>query len=266
VDLTNLDNLKKALKKNTKLLWLETPTNPILKGLDIEAISKVAHSLQENIIIVVDNTFLTSYFQRPLELGADIVVYSLTKYMNGHSDVIMGAAVTSNDDIHSKLRFLQNASGIVPSPFDCYQVNRGLKTLALRMEQHSKSSLIVAQYLESHQFVEKVLHPGLPSHPQHELALRQTYGHSGIMSFYIKGGLNESKKFLQSIKIFTLAESLGGYESLAELPSVMTHASVPEDQRKQLGITDSLIRLSVGLEDVQDLLDDLENALEKSQK
>lgn len=265
VDLTNLDNLKTAIKTNTKLLWLESPTNPILKGLDIEAIAKVAHSYP-NIIVVVDNTFLTSYFQRPLELGADIVMYSLTKYMNGHSDVIMGAAVTNNEDIHNKLRFLQNASGIVPSPFDCYQVNRGLKTLSIRMEQHSKSSLIVAKYLESHQFVEKVLHPGLPSHPQHELALRQTYGHSGIMSFYIKGGLNESKKFLQSIKVFTLAESLGGYESLAELPSVMTHASVPEDQRKKLGIWDNLIRLSVGLEDVQDLLEDLETALQASQK
>lgn len=265
VDLTNLDNLKNSIKKNTKLLWLESPTNPIMKGLDIEAISNVVHSIGD-IIVVVDNTFLTSYFQRPLELGADIVMYSLTKYMNGHSDVIMGAAVTNDEEIHKKLRFLQNASGIIPSPFDCYQVNRGLKTLAIRMEQHSKSSLIVAKYLESHALVDKVLHPGLPSHPQHELALRQTYGHSGIMSFYLKGGLNESKKFLQSIKVFTLAESLGGYESLAELPSVMTHASVPEDQRKKLGIWDNLIRLSVGLEDVQDLVDDLETALQASQK
>jgi len=264
VDLTNLDNLENAIKKNTKLLWLESPTNPILKGLDIEAIAKVAHS-HADIIVVVDNTFLTSYFQRPLELGADLVIYSLTKYMNGHSDVIMGAAITNNEDLHNKLRFLQNASGIVPSPFDCYQVNRGLKTLAIRMEQHSKSSLIVAKYLESHPFVEKVLHPGLPSHPQHELALRQTYGHSGIMSFYIKGGINESKKFLQTIKVFTLAESLGGYESLAELPSAMTHASVPEDQRKKLGIWDNLIRLSIGLEDVDDLIEDLEIALQASQ-
>lgn len=199
------------------MIWIETPTNPCMKILDIESIAKIAHS-HPNVILVVDNTFLTPYFQRPLELGADIVSYSVTKYLNGHSDVIMGSIATNSDELCEQLRFLQNSSGIVPSPFDCYQVNRSLKTLALRMEQHSKSSLIVAKYLESHPSVEKVLHPGLKSHPQHELALKQSYGHSGIMSFYIKGGLEESRKFLKSLKVFTLAESLGGYESLAELP------------------------------------------------
>lgn len=191
-----------------------------MKILDIEAIAKLGHS-HPDLIVVVDNTFLSSYFQRPLELGADIVTYSVTKYVNGHSDVIMGAVVTNDDSLYERIKFLQNASGIIPSPFDCYQVNRSLKTLSLRMEQHSKNSIIVANFLESHPLVERVLHPGLPSHPQHELALKQSYGHSGILSFYIKGGLNESKKFLKNLKVFTLAESLGGYESLAELPCVL---------------------------------------------
>lgn len=199
------------------MIWLETPTNPCLKVVDIQSIADIAHS-HPNIILVVDNTFLTPYFQRPLELGADIVSYSLTKYMNGHSDVIMGSLATNSDDLHQRLSFLQNSSGIVPSPFDCYQVNRSLKTLALRMEQHSKSSLVIGKYLEAHPLVERVLHPGLASHPQHELALKQSYGHSGVMSFYLKGGLEESRKFFKALKMFTLAESLGGYESLAELP------------------------------------------------
>lgn len=199
------------------MIWIETPTNPCMKVLDIEAITKLAHSY-ENIFVVVDNTFATPYFQRPLELGADIVAYSVSKYLNGHSDVIMGAAVINDEQLYERLKFLQNASGIVPSPFDCYQVNRSLKTLPLRMEQHFKNSVIVAKFLESHPKVDRVLHPALPSHPQHQLVLKQTYGHSGIMSFYIKGGLQESKKFLQATKVFILAESLGGFESLAELP------------------------------------------------
>lgn len=264
VDPTDINNIKNDIKPNTKIIWIETPTNPLLKIVDIKAVSDFVHQYP-GIIVAVDNTFLSSYFQRPLELGADLVVYSLTKYMNGHSDVIMGAAITNSDELHNKLRFLQNATGIVPSPFDCYQVNRSLKTLALRMEQHSKNSLAIGKYLESHSFVEKVLHPGLPSHPQHKIALRQTYGHSGIMSFYIKGGLEASKKFLKALKVFTLAESLGGYESLAELPSIMTHASVPIEDRQKLGITDSLVRLSVGLEDVGDLIEDIRQALEAAQ-
>lgn len=199
------------------MIWIETPTNPCMKVLDIEAISKLAHSY-ENIIVAVDNTFVTSYFQRPLELGADLVAYSVSKYLNGHSDVIMGAIIVNDDDLYERLKFLQNSSGIVPSPFDCYQVNRSLKTLAIRMEQHFKSSVAIGKFLEAHPHVERVLHPALPSHPQYQLVLKQTYGHSGIFSFYLKGGLNESRKLLKALKVFTLAESLGGFESLAELP------------------------------------------------
>lgn len=263
VDCTDLAKVEAAVKPNTKLFWIETPTNPLLKVIDIEAVSEVAHKFP-GVVVVVDNTFLSAYLQRPLDLGADVVMYSLTKYMNGHSDVIMGAAIMNDEALYTKLKFLQNAAGIVPSPFDCYLVNRSLKTLALRMERHKSNSLAIAKYLEKHPKVERVLHPGLPSHPQHELAKKQTFGHSGIMSFYIKGGMKESTVFLQSLEVFTLAESLGGYESLAEVPSVMTHASVPAEQRALLGITDNLIRLSVGLEDADDLIVDLKQALEKA--
>lgn len=262
VDTTDLQKVEAAVKPNTKLFWLETPTNPLLKVSDIEAICKIAHKFP-GVVVVVDNTFLSAYLQRPLDLGADVVMYSLTKYMNGHSDVIMGAAIMNDEALYDRLKFLQNAAGIVPSPFDCYLVNRSLKTLSLRMERHKSNSLAVAKFLEAHSKVERVLHPGLPSHPQHELAKKQTYGHSGIMSFYIKGGLDESSAFLKALQVFTLAESLGGYESLAELPSVMTHASVPAEQRAVLGITDGLVRISVGLEDVEDLIVDLKQALEK---
>lgn len=258
-DLTDLDIVKKAIQPNTKLIWLETPTNPILKIIDIKAVAAVAK--KHKLLLAVDNTFLTPYLQRPLELGADIVAHSLTKYMNGHSDVVMGAVIVRDEALHNKMRYLQNALGIVPSPFDCYQVSRSLKTLAIRMKQHSSSALTLAKFLETHPKVTKVLHPGLPSHPQHALFKRQTSGHSGMISFYIQGGLEESKKFLNNLKIFTLAESLGGYESLAELPSIMTHASVPEEQRKILQINDSLIRLSVGLEEVEDLINDVNQAL-----
>ncbi|XP_050362949.1 cystathionine gamma-lyase [Nymphalis io] len=261
VDFTNLELLEKSIKKNTKMIWIETPTNPLLKVADIAAIVKIAKGHDEKIITVVDNTFLTSYLQQPLQHGADVVMYSLTKYMNGHSDVIMGAAVLNDSDLEKRLRFLQNAMGIVPSPMDCYLVNRSLKTLALRMEQHKKSSLVIANWLVKHQRITNVMHPGLPSHPQHDIARKQMTGHSGVFSFKHSGGLKESRKFLSSLKVFTLAESLGGYESLAELPSLMTHASVPEEQRAELGITDSLIRLSVGLEDIDDLIADLEQAL-----
>ncbi|ERL86281.1 cystathionine gamma-lyase [Dendroctonus ponderosae] len=258
LDFTDLANVESHIKANTKLIWTETPTNPTMQVVDLRAVSSIAK--KHNLILIVDNTFLTPYLFRPLSFGADIVTYSLTKYMNGHSDVVMGALVTSNQDLYDKLKFLQNSMGIVPSPFDCYQVNRGLKTLALRMEQHKKNALVIAKYLESHPKVEKVLHPGLPSHPQHDLFKRQTSGHSGTFSFYLKGDLSSAKKFLTAVKLFTLAESLGGYESLIELPSVMTHASVPPEQRAVLGITDSLIRLSVGIEDIEDLVADLEQA------
>lgn len=263
VDPTNLAEFENAFKPNTKLVWLESPTNPLLKVSDLEKICSLCHS-KGNIIVAVDNTFLTSYFQRPLELGADLVCYSLTKYMNGHTDVVMGGITLNSDTLYKELKFLQNAMGIVPSPFDCYQVNRSLKTLAIRMEQHQKNGIIVAKYLETHPLVEKVLHPALPSHPQHEIALKQTYGYSGIFSFYIKGQLKHSQAFLKALKVFALAESLGGYESLAELPSIMTHASVPVEDRMKLGITDSLIRLSVGLEDADDLIADLEQAFKST--
>ncbi|CAH2050630.1 unnamed protein product, partial [Iphiclides podalirius] len=258
-DFTNIECVRKAIKENTKMIWIETPTNPMLKIIDIAAVSVVAKE-RGDIIVVVDNTFLTPYLQRPLDFGADIVVYSLTKYMNGHSDVIMGAAVVADDALEQRLRFLQNAMGVVPSPVDCYFVNRSLKTLALRMEQHQKSSYVIAKWLENHPNVTEVLHPGLPSHPQYKIAQKQMTGHSGVFSFKHNGDLQESRKFLSSLKLFILAESLGGYESLAELPSVMTHASVPEEQRTQLGITHSLIRLSVGLEDTEDLINDLDQA------
>ncbi|XP_075145614.1 cystathionine gamma-lyase-like [Haematobia irritans] len=264
VDPTNIEEFKAAIKPNTKLVWVETPTNPMMKVADIQLLGEIVHK-SGDIIFAVDNTFLTSYFQRPLELGADLVCYSLTKYMNGHTDVVMGGVTMNSEVLYNRLKFLQNAAGIVPSPFDCYQVNRSLKTLALRMEQHFKNSVAVAKFLESHPYVEKVLHPALPSHPQHEIALKQTYGYSGVFSFYIKGNLENSSVFLKNLKIFALAESLGGYESLAELPSIMTHASVPAEDRKKLGITDSLIRLSVGLEDVDDLIADISEALKKAQ-
>jgi cystathionine gamma-lyase len=259
LDLTNLELLEKTIKPNTKLIWAETPTNPLMKICDIRKVADIAHK-HPGVKVVVDNTFLTPYLQRPLDLGADIVAYSLTKYMNGHSDVVMGALITNDEAIFERLKYLQNATGITPSPFDCYQVNRSLKTLDIRMEKHRRNSMIIAKYLEAHSQVDRVLHPGLKSHPQYEIGLKQTGGHSGVFSFYLRGGYEESCKFLQSLELFTLAESLGGYESLAELPVVMTHASVPEDVRKELGITDNLIRLSVGLEDVEDLIADLEQA------
>ncbi|XP_013197156.2 cystathionine gamma-lyase [Amyelois transitella] len=258
-DFTDLKKVSSAIKDNTKLLWIETPTNPLLKVVDIAEIVKIAKS-KGDIIVVVDNTFLTSYLQRPLDFGADIVVYSLTKYMNGHSDVIMGAVVMNDSELEAKLRFLQNAMGAVPSPFDCYLVNRSLKTLALRMERHKTSAIVIAKWLQQHPNVIDIFHPGFPNHPQYEIARKQMTGHSGVFSFTHSGGLEESRKLLSALKVFTLAESLGGYESLAELPSLMTHASVPAQQRQELGITDSLIRLSVGLEDVVDLIADLEQA------
>ncbi|KAK6618333.1 hypothetical protein RUM44_002785 [Polyplax serrata] len=259
VDPNDVSKVEEAILPNTRMIWIESPTNPLLKVVDIR---KVVNTIKkhDNIITIVDNTFLTPYFQKPLELGADITVYSLTKYMNGHSDVVMGAVCTNDEDLYKRILFLQNALGIVPAPFDCFQVNRSLKTLAVRMKEHMKNGLIVAKYLESHPRVKSVLHPGLPSHPHHSVLKKQCYGCSGMLSFYLDGGLDESKTFLSSLKVFVLAESLGGYESLAELPSLMTHASVPPDQRKNLGITDSLIRLSVGLEDPEDLINDLNEA------
>lgn len=261
VDATNVQQLKNAMKSNTKMVWIETPTNPMMKVVDIKAVTKVAHELAPGVIVVVDNTFMSSYFQRPLDLGADVSMHSLTKYMNGHSDVVMGAVIVNSEVLAERLRFLQNALGAVPSAFDCYMVNRGLKTLALRMEAHMKAGLAVAKFLEANPRVTSVIHPGLKSHPQYELCQQQMRGFSGMIAFYIKGGVDEASKFLSNLKVFTLAESLGGYESLAEHPAIMTHSSVSPEERKVIGISDALIRLSVGLEDISDLIDDLNQAL-----
>lgn len=266
VDARNPENVRKAIKSNTKMLWMETPTNPTMKIVDIKAIADIAKNSSSSPILVVDNTFMSSYFQRPLQLGADIVMHSLTKYMNGHSDVVMGAIATNNEDLYKRLLYLQNALGAVPSPFDCFLVNRGLKTLHIRMERHMENGLAVARFLEKHPMVEKVLHPGLPSHPQHELAKKQCSGFSGMVSFYVKGGREEAQTFIKNLKYITLAESLGCVESLVEIPSLMTHQSVPEEQREKLGITDNLIRMSVGLEAKEDILNDLNQALKCIEK
>lgn len=262
VDLTVVENFAKAIKSNTKMIWLETPTNPTLKLTDIEAICKIAKP--KNIIVVVDNTFMSPYFQRPLELGADIVVHSATKYLGGHSDFVGGVAVTSDDKIAEKIAFLSNSMGAIQGAFDSFLALRSLKTLPIRMKAHQEGAIKVAAYLEAHPMVEKVVYPGLKSHPQHDLAKKQMSGFGGMITFFIKGGLEASRKFLESVQVFALAESLGGVESLIEHPAIMTHASVPAEQRKKLGIDDSLIRLSVGIEDIDDLLADLRQAFDQS--
>ncbi|XP_075471947.1 cystathionine gamma-lyase [Ascaphus truei] len=259
VDCSDLKCLEAAITPETKLLWIETPTNPMLTVIDIQGCADIV-SKHKDIIFAVDNTFMSAYFQRPLALGADICMYSATKYMNGHTDVVMGLVSVKCDKLYERLKFLQNALGAIPSPFDCYLVNRGLKTLHLRMKQHFQSGLSVAQFLETHPCVERVIFPGLPSHPQYELTKRQCAGVSGMITFYIKGNIEHAKIFLRSLKVFVLAESLGGYESLAEHPAIMTHASVPEKDRAALKISDSLIRLSVGLEDIEDIIEDLDQA------
>lgn len=263
VDMTDPTNLEKALKENTKLVWVETPSNPLLKLADIDAIATLTKKYNSEILVVVDNTFMSPYFQRPLSLGADVVVHSITKYINGHSDVVMGALITNHKYLDEHFFSQQLITGAVPSAFDCFLVNRGLKTLHLRMRTHMENATQIARFLEANPRVEKVLYPELESHPQHFLHKKQTKGMSGMLSFYLRGGIDESREFLASLKIFTLAESLGGFESLAELPVVMTHASVPPHERLKLGITDNLIRLSVGIEDAEDLVQDLDQALKK---
>lgn len=257
-DLTDVENFTRAIKPNTKMVWLETPTNPTLKLTDIAAIVKIAK--QKEIMVVVDNTFMSPYFQRPLELGADIVVHSATKYIGGHSDIVGGIAVTSNQAIAERLGFLSNSMGGVQGAFDSFLALRSLKTLPIRMRAHAENAMKIAVFLEGHLHVDRVLYPGLKSHPQHELAKSQMYGFGGMITFFIKGGMDSSRKFLESVKVFALAESLGGVESLIEHPAIMTHASVPAEQRKKIGIDDSLIRLSVGIEDFDDLLADLKQA------
>ena len=261
VDLSNMDKLAAAVKSNTRLIWIETPTNPTLRLVDIAQVSAFARS--KNILTVVDNTFATPWVQRPLELGADIVMHSATKYLNGHSDMVGGIAVTANPELADKIGFLQNAVGGISGPFDSFLALRGLKTLAVRMRQTSESALAIAQWLESHEKVTRVIYPGLPSHPQHELARRQmSNGFSGIVTFFIDGGIDAARSFLERCHLFTLAESLGGVESLVDHPGLMTHASIPVEKRAALGIDDSLIRLSVGIEDTADLIEDLRAALE----
>ena len=250
--------IEAAIRPETKLVWVETPTNPMLKLVDLAAVAEVCKA--HGILFAVDNTFMTPYLQRPLELGADLVCHSMTKYLNGHSDVVGGAIVVKDDDLHQRLAFLQNAVGAVPSPMDSFLVLRGTKTLHVRMERHEANARALATWLESHPMVERVIYPGLASHPQHDLAKRQQRGFGGMISFVVKGGLDAAHRFLSACQVFTLAESLGGVESLIESPAIMTHASVPADRRTALGIADGLIRLSVGIEDLQDLGHDLERA------
>jgi cystathionine gamma-lyase len=255
--------LESAITEKTKLIWMESPTNPTLKIVDIERVSRVAKS--HGLLLVVDNTFLSPYFQTPLDLGADLVVHSVTKYLNGHSDVVGGIACTNNEELKDRLRFLQNGIGAVPSPFDCYLAMRGMKTLHVRMREHERNAFEVARFLEAHSKVERVLYPGLPSHPQHELAKKQMKGFGGMVTFYLKGDITHSRVFLENLRLFHLAESLGACESLVDHPAIMTHASIPPEERAKLGISDSLCRLSVGLEDAKDLLADLAQALDKVQ-
>jgi len=261
VDARDKENIKRGIKENTRLIWLETPTNPLMRLCDLKGISGIAG--EKGILTVVDNTFMSPYFQRPLDFGIDIVVHSTTKYLNGHSDSVGGAIMLSDEDIYNKLKFNQNAIGAILSPFDSYMVLRGIKTLAIRMDRHSQNAIDIARYLESHPKVRNVYYPGLKSHPQFEMARRQMSGFGGMISFEMDGGLEEARAFLEGLRIFSLAESLGGVESLIEHPALMTHASIPKEEREKVGITDSLIRVSVGIEDVDDLKEDLDNALRR---
>lgn len=258
VDMTDTGAIEKAIKPNTRLIWVETPSNPLLKIVDLRAVAKIGK--KHNILVATDNTFATPYLQRPLELGCDIVMHSVTKFLNGHSDMVGGIAVTADEALAEKLAFLQNSIGSVPGPFDSFLALRGLKTLDVRMERHCRNAMEIARWLEKHPKVERVIYPGLASHPQHALAKSQMSGFGGIVTFFIKGGLKESRAFLEKCRIFALAESLGGVESLVDHPAIMTHASVPAEKRAALGISDQLIRLSVGIEDLDDLIGDLDQS------
>lgn len=260
IDLSDPAALAGAIRPATRMLWVESPTNPLMKLVDIAAVAAVAH--RHDIMVMVDNTFLSPYFQRPLELGADLVLHSTTKYVNGHSDLVGGLVVTDDEALAERLAFLSNTLGGIQSTFDAYLCLRSLRTLAVRMRAHESNALAVAQFLESHPAVDWVAYPGLPSHPQHDLACRQTTGHGGMLSFRVAGGLANARQVLERVRLFTLAESLGGVESLIEHPALMTHASMPLEKRQALGIDDTLIRISVGIETVDDLLADLETALE----
>ncbi|MFZ0390766.1 MAG: PLP-dependent aspartate aminotransferase family protein [Calditrichia bacterium] len=258
VDARETDKVASAIRPNTRLIWLETPTNPLLKLCDIRQITQIAR--EKNIPVAVDNTFMSSFFQQPVLLGADLVMHSTTKFINGHSDSVGGALMTDRSDIYEKLKYTQNAAGAILSPFDSYMVLRGCKTLAVRMSRHQENALAVAEMLEANANVKRVVYPGLKSHPQYELAKSQMSGFGGMVSFELKGSLTDAKTFVESLRYFALAESLGGVESLVELPALMTHASVPAAARSEIGLADTLIRLSVGIENKDDLLDDLSNA------
>lgn len=259
-DLSDPKHLEQAITSKTRLIWAESPTNPLLKLIDLEQIAAIGR--KHGILTVMDNTFASPWIQRPLEYGFDMVMHSATKYLNGHSDVVNGIVVVGDDaSLRDRLAFLQNAVGAVASPFDSFLALRGVKTLSIRMQRHCENAALLAEWLERHPRIERVLYPGLKSHPQHALAARQMHGFGGMITVFLKGGLMESRRFLERCKIFTLAESLGGVESLIEHPAIMTHASVPAKTRAQLGIHDNLIRLSVGIEDGRDLIRDLEQAL-----
>ena len=255
VDARDHGKVEGATRKNTRMIWIETPTNPLMKIIDIRAMSRIAKKARA--ILVVDNTFMSPYFQNPLKHGAGIVVHSTTKYLGGHSDLVGGAAITSDPELYKRVKFLQNAVGAIPGPLDSWLVLRGIKTLALRMEQHGKNARAISDLLRKEPKVERVYYPGLPDHPQKGVIKRQMRGYGAMISFELKGGFGQCKKLLKKLRIFTIAESLGGVESLVEHPASMTHASVPKARRLELGITDSLIRISVGIEDAEDLLDDL---------
>lgn len=258
VDTSDTKNIENAIKKNTKIIYIETPTNPMLNLTDIEATAKICKA--NKLICVVDNTFMSPYFQRPLGLGADVVLHSTTKYINGHCDVVGGMIITNDFKIHERIKYLQNAIGAVPSPFDCWLTLRATKTLAVRMKQHNANAIKIAEYLSTKFYAKKVIYPGLKSHPQHELAKKQMSGFGGMISVDF-GSLDNAKKIINNLKIFTLAESLGGVESLVSHPASMTHASVPKVEREKFGLTDGLVRFSVGIEDAEDLIADIEQAL-----
>ena len=260
VALDNIENVHKFLNKNTKMIWAETPTNPMLNIIDLKKLSKIANENQ--LLLVVDNTFATPFLQRPLELGADIIMHSLTKYMAGHSDVIMGAVVCKDDALAERLAFIQNSCGAVPGPMDCFLVLRGIKTLHLRMQRHCENAQAIVKFLSQHNKVDKVYWPGLESHTNHDIASAQMDGYGGMVSFNLKGNsIDDAFKIVSSTKYFTLAESLGGVESLCGHPATMTHAAIPKKEREMTGVVDSLIRLSVGIEDAEDLIFDLEQAM-----
>jgi len=261
VDPQEPSNVEKAIRKNTRLIWIETPTNPLMHIVDIKKISRI--SRRAKALLVVDNTFMSPYLQNPLRHGADIVVHSTTKYIGGHSDLVGGATVTDDQKVQDRLKFLQNAVGAVPGPMDCFLVLRGLKTLAVRMERHNQNARIVSDFLAKSPKVERVLYPGFLDHPQKDVVKRQMRGSGGMLSFQLIGGFEKIKRFLKQLRVFTVAESLGGVESLIEHPASMTHASVPRERRLKLGISDNLIRVSVGIEDVEDLVADLERGFKQ---